>query len=132
MPRRRYTINIPENMQRGTILIVNITLDTKEIKGGREEVVLKPAWPYKIETFKHSGKMKIDKEYKLSDRITHHSVPLRKKRFLKAHKLPKLTKLPKLPKLPEQPELPELPKLTGLGDLTSLGENTVKSLFLLT
>ena len=55
----RYTINIPENLPDGTSLVLNITLDTKEVEGGREELILKPPGDDEIETFRQTGKLKI-------------------------------------------------------------------------
>ena len=56
MSFQRYVINIPENITDGTILVLNIILDTKEIEGGREELILKPPGNYEIETYRHTGR----------------------------------------------------------------------------
>ena len=63
---QRYTINIPENLEDGTILVLNITLDTKEIEGGRDELTIKPPGEYEIETFRHTGKLQINRKYTVS------------------------------------------------------------------
>ena len=70
--------------------MVKISLDTKEIKGGREELVLRPPGAYVIETFDHTGKITINKRYNLSytERVLNytpvcdHKDPFRKKRFI--------------------------------------------------
>ena len=67
MSFQRYAINIPENLTDGTNLVLNITLDTKEIEGGREELILKPSGNYEIETYRHTGKLQIFKKYALKE-----------------------------------------------------------------
>ena len=63
---QRYTINIPENLEDGTILVLNITLDTKEIEGGRDELTIKPPGEDEIVTYRHTGKLQIIKNYTVS------------------------------------------------------------------
>ena len=63
---QRYTINIPEDLEDGTILVLNITLDTKEIEGGRDELIIKPPGEDEIVTYRHTGKLQIIKNYTVS------------------------------------------------------------------
>ena len=62
----RYRINIPENLEKGSMLVINMVADTKEIEGGREEIALKPRGE-KGETFEHTGNITIERKYLVSD-----------------------------------------------------------------
>ena len=113
---------MPNNLPKNTFLVVNITLDTKEIKGGREELVLRPPGSYFIETFEHSGEMRINRRYNLSYLLPPPS-PLddhvRGKRF-SDNAVPEMLKVKepsKLSGLPKQTKLFGLPDLGGLTDM---------------
>ena len=53
-------------MPEKSFLVINVSMDTKEIKGGREEFILKPPGIFKLETFKHTGQLNVYRRFDLS------------------------------------------------------------------
>ena len=54
-----------EQLKADAILSVNITMDTKEMKGGIDKIVLRPPGNALIEKFEHTGLLTIKRSYKL-------------------------------------------------------------------
>ena len=54
-----------EHFEEDAILNINITMDTKELKGGIDKVVLRPPGNAQIDTFKYTGLLNIERSYKL-------------------------------------------------------------------
>ena len=102
----KFAINIPElpvEKARRTNLVLDIRLDTKESKGGREEIVLRPPGRLPVETFKNTGTMQIRKRYNVSDLI---SKPL----FDKIH-----SQIAVLEKIIPEINIPEIPGISISG-----------------
>ena len=131
----------------GSKLVLKVDIDTKEIKGGRDEFVIRPPGTQSIEMFKHTGKLKIERIYNLDSIMKvrrKRSVVKRRSKEKKRTKRGFNFQIPKIPNTgnsggfqipglisdPKNPGKPaiQLGDLTNLGDMSQLTNNILNSL----
>ena len=115
MGQFRHDIYLPKNLPENAFLHLDMKMDTKEISGGRDDIILRPPGTYKVETFKHNGRLVIQRRYNLSSKPFFDSGfenLYRRKRFL--------SNIPEIPQdIPDIPafetKVPDIvPNTTGI------------------